>query len=374
MSFAQKALAVLMAIVLAVGLTPMLPMAQSAAYAADDDQTTEETTAAVPVPFEYEGEFPSFIDADGKAFGMYAAQEGTTAVLDGDNVVITYKPKNKTVYSGFYLNANAKDKTTWDENAFFEAVDGGATINITLPSTYCGHAWPVAPKKASDGESTASQYYLAVPPKDVIPAAQGETANTVDDTASTPVTDDSDRADSNPASAADALIANDQAATGAPAQEQAATTETGLAIGKETTVGTGAQAADVKATSDTAVTYVASASKSTKKVTVPDTVAVGGKTYKVTKVASNAFKGSKATSVKIGKNVTSIAKKAFAGASKLTKVTITSKNLKSKKAIANAFKGSKVKTVTLKGMTAKQKKAVKAAILKYGGKKGVKVK
>ena len=63
--------------------------------------------------------------------------------------------------------------------------------------------------------------------------------------------------------------------------------------------------------------------KTVKKITVPATVKVSGKTYKVTAVSANAFKGcKKLTSVTIGKNVTSIGKKAFYKCSKLKTVII----------------------------------------------------
>ncbi|MBQ9983942.1 MAG: leucine-rich repeat protein [Lachnospiraceae bacterium] len=58
-------------------------------------------------------------------------------------------------------------------------------------------------------------------------------------------------------------------------------------------------------------------------VTIPDTVLIGGKSYKVTSVAAKAFKGNKKlTSVKIGDNVTTIGKEAFSGCKKLKAVTL----------------------------------------------------
>ena len=58
-------------------------------------------------------------------------------------------------------------------------------------------------------------------------------------------------------------------------------------------------------------------------ITIPDTVTVNGITYKVTSIASNAFKGNKKiTKVKMGKNITSIGKNAFSGCTKLKSITI----------------------------------------------------
>lgn len=114
-----------------------------------------------------------------------------------------------------------------------------------------------------------------------------------------------------------------------------------------------------------------SKAKNAKTITVPDTVTVSGKKYKVTSIKANAFKGNKKlTSVTIGKNVKSIGKNAFNGCKKLTKVTVKSKVLKSigKKAFA---KGSKKITVTV---PKKKAKAYKKLFKKSGISKKAKYK
>ena len=71
------------------------------------------------------------------------------------------------------------------------------------------------------------------------------------------------------------------------------------------------------------VVYTAPADKNVKKITVPATITVGGITYKVESVASDAFKNCrKLTSVKISAGVQKIGKNAFSGCSKLSSVTI----------------------------------------------------
>ena len=96
------------------------------------------------------------------------------------------------------------------------------------------------------------------------------------------------------------------------------------------------------------VTYKEPVNKKAKTVTIPATVKINGVTYKVTKIADNAFKNNKTVTkvtvgsniktigknafykctklktVKIGKNVTSIGSNAFYGCSKLTSVTVGS--------------------------------------------------
>lgn len=119
-----------------------------------------------------------------------------------------------------------------------------------------------------------------------------------------------------------------------------------------------------------AVTVVghAKGAKATGKVTVPSTVKIAGQKFKVTAIGSKAFKGSKVSSVTIGKYVTTIGtgafygctslkaatlgastktlgKDAFSGCKSLLKITVKSKALKSvgKNAIKNINKKAKIK-------------------------------
>lgn len=75
-----------------------------------------------------------------------------------------------------------------------------------------------------------------------------------------------------------------------------------------------------------------------KTVSVPKTVKIQGKTYKVTSVAANAFKDNqKVTSVTINSNVKKIGKNAFYGCKNLKKITV--KSTKLKEVGQNALKG-----------------------------------
>lgn len=63
--------------------------------------------------------------------------------------------------------------------------------------------------------------------------------------------------------------------------------------------------------------------KNVTKIKVPKMVQIGGKIFKVTAIANNAFKrNTKITSVEIGDNVKTIGTSAFEGCTKITKVTI----------------------------------------------------
>lgn len=95
------------------------------------------------------------------------------------------------------------------------------------------------------------------------------------------------------------------------------------------------------------VTYV-KPMNAKKTETIPDTIKVGGATYKVTGIAAKAFqKNRKITKVTIGTNVTSIGAKAFYKCTKLKSIHIKSKKLTTKKVGSKAFANTH-KKVTVK--------------------------
>ena len=109
------------------------------------------------------------------------------------------------------------------------------------------------------------------------------------------------------------------------------------------------------------VTITKAKSNKAKKITVPDSVKLGGVSDKVTAVADAAFKNNKqVTSVKVGKNVESIGKNAFAGCTKLKTVSLNSTKLKKigNKAFYNCKKLTKI-TIKSTALTAVGKNALK---------------
>ena len=77
-----------------------------------------------------------------------------------------------------------------------------------------------------------------------------------------------------------------------------------------------------------------------KTLTIPTTVKIGGKSFRVTAIGTSAMSGAKKlTTVKIGANIMTVGAKAFYGCSKLSNVTIFSTKLTTAKTGANAFKG-----------------------------------
>jgi hypothetical protein len=83
-----------------------------------------------------------------------------------------------------------------------------------------------------------------------------------------------------------------------------------------------------------------------KSYEVPDYITYKGKKVTVNKIANGAFKDcKKATRIVIGKNVTTIEKKAFSGCNQLKTITIKSTKLSSATINAEAFKGIKKSTI-----------------------------
>ena len=118
------------------------------------------------------------------------------------------------------------------------------------------------------------------------------------------------------------------------------------------------------------VAYKAAKSKSMDFVEVPATISVEGKTYKVTSIASNAFKGNrKLKNVIIGTNVKTIGKNAFSNCVALKKITVKSKELTSvgKKALQKI--NAKCKIIVPKSMYSKYVKLFRGK----GQKKTVKI-
>ena len=113
--------------------------------------------------------------------------------------------------------------------------------------------------------------------------------------------------------------------------------------------------------------------KKSKKITIPNTVVIKGKTYKVTALGGNVCKNNmKVTQVIIGKNVTVIAPKAFY--KKKTLKSIKFKSAKISKIGKNAFKGINKKAIFK--VPKKAKKKYKSKLNKTSGyvKKTMKIK
>lgn len=120
------------------------------------------------------------------------------------------------------------------------------------------------------------------------------------------------------------------------------------------------------------VQYVKPTSNNVTTVTIPATIKINKKTYKVTSIANKALqKKKKLKKVVIGKNVSSIGKHAFYGSKKLKLIQIKTTKLKAKKVGKNAFKGIHKKAKII--VPAKKQKAYKKILKSAGIGKNVKV-
>lgn len=104
------------------------------------------------------------------------------------------------------------------------------------------------------------------------------------------------------------------------------------------------------------VTYKKPVDKKKTSVTIPTTVKIEGKSYKVTAIEKNAFKGNKKLkSVKIGSNIEKIGANAFNKCVNLKKVTIPSK-------VKAIQKGAFANCKNLKSITIQTKKLTKKTV------------
>lgn len=106
-----------------------------------------------------------------------------------------------------------------------------------------------------------------------------------------------------------------------------------------------------KFTGNSEVAFAGIKSAKTKKVTIPKTVKIGGKIFKVTSIAKKAlFNRSKVTSVTIGENVKTIGASAFGKCKKLSTITIRTTKLKSvgKNALNGVRADAKIKVPSRK--------------------------
>ena len=146
---------------------------------------------------------------------------------------------------------------------------------------------------------------------------------------------------------------------------------TSVKVGKKATI-SGSQY-KVTAVKGTRTVQFTKGKKNAKKIVIPSTVKVSGKSYKVTTIAKNALKGNKKlTKLTIGANVTKIGANAFRGCSKLKSIIVKTKKLTKSKVGSNAFKGINAKA-TVKVPKAKVK-AYKKIVKAKGAGKNVKVK
>ncbi|MBQ8199955.1 MAG: leucine-rich repeat domain-containing protein [Lachnospiraceae bacterium] len=120
------------------------------------------------------------------------------------------------------------------------------------------------------------------------------------------------------------------------------------------------------------VEYTKPKTESALTVTVPTTITVSGKQYKVTSIAKNAFRNNKKLKkVVIGSNIKTIGANAFYGCTNLKKVTI-GKNV-SKIGLKAFYKCKKLKTIIIKTTKLSKKKVGSKAFGKIHAKATVKV-
>ena len=172
-----------------------------------------------------------------------------------------------------------------------------------------------------------------------------------------------------PTPSASATAAPTKPATPGGITTPAAIKKIGLKVNKTFTAGNYKYKVTKRATtaSQGAVKVVGLTKKGAKAKKISVAASVKNKKigYKVTAIGAKAFKGSKATSVTLGKNIKAIPSGAFTNCKKLKTLTLKAKL---KKVSKGAFKGCK-KKIKVKGGSAKVRKANVKLLKKSGYKK-----
>ena len=219
---------------------------------------------------------------------------------------------------------------TWQTSGSFTGLTAGTTYRIITrkvrTETQNASEESEALSVTTDKQETAQTSVAAT-----------QTADTKTTTAQTADT----KTTTTDSTASDTGATSKSTATAAVAVGDTKTVKSGGVTVKYEITGTGSKAAS------RTVEYVSATSAKTA-ITVPATIKISGKAYRVTSVATNAFsKCKKAKTIKLGSYVSQIGRKAFGGCSALQKLTVGTKKLTAKGIDSKAFSGVK-ETVTVK--------------------------
>ena len=259
------------------------------------------------------------------------------------------------------------------------AADGGNAYD-TIDMTVVDHSWnggtvTKEPAYPEDGEKTFTCTFCGKTRIEIIPATKPDDGDDTEDKTDDKTEDDTEgNTGENPGGNTDdnthgktegKTEGNTQGNTEAEQSAKAGTIiedTAGKASYKVTKAGAAPE-----------VEYKCSLKKNAASVVVPETVKIGGVTYKVTSIAAKAFyKNKNLKKITIPASVVKIGKQAFFGCKNLKTITIKTKKLTSKSIGAKAFKGThkKARVKTPAGKS----KAYKKILRKKGLSKKSKVK
>ena len=319
----------------------------------------KEVSVTIPVPESLKdkesdkGDYYAFRIHDGEVTAIKCTRDGDKLTFKSDKFstyVISFVEKETTTPTSEPTSEPTGEPTKKPDNN-----GGGGGIGVYNPSSPTGTPVPSAtaapsakPSAKPDNTTTPAPGAdnTAAPSESGAPSTGDNTTPTKAPTA-TNKPNDTDK--------------DDTGSTGS----------TAVKVGKKATV-SGSQY-KVTAVKGTRTVQFTKGKKNAKNIVVPSTVKISGKNYKVTTIAKNAFKGNKKlTKVTIGKNVNKIGANAFKNCSKLKSIVIKSTKLTAKKVGKNAFKGIN-KKATFKVPKSKVK-AYKKIVKAKGAGKNVKVK
>ena len=304
-------------------------------------------------------------------------EPGKTAILDAKNI-----PDNTAYKTLYYISSNTNVAVI--DNAGMVTAKAEGTAKITITNIYGMSKECVITVKDSSGNNggNSSNGYIPGPGTSTNPSSVPSVVPSTNPSVA-PSTNPSVVPSANPSgipstepSVAPSTIPSNTPSTeptNAPTNPtKKPNTSNTVKVGKKAAV-SGSQY-KVTAVKGTRTVQFTKGKKNAKSVTVPSTVKINGKSYKVTVIAKNALKNNrKLTKLTIGKNVKKIGASAFQSCSKLKKIIIKSKKLSSSNIGKDAFKGIS-KNAVIKVPKRKVKIYKKFISKKGGAGKNIKVK
>lgn len=282
-----------------------------------------------------------------------------SATLNGDKVTVQWNVVNNAEKYIVYRTSPTATKQNVATVTGTSYVD--ASLIVSGNYTYYVVAVPSIDSDlyTKSGYSKASQtiIYKKSEPETTTPQATEKPAETTKPIATTKPSETSKPTETTKpveTSKPDETSKNNEQTTSSNTNKNDEPSATGKKVRKGLKIKIGKLVYQLKDTKKKTVSVVSTVSKKVKKVTIPKSVKYNGVSYKVTSISNNAFKNrKKLTKVTIGKNITTIGKKAFYNCKKLKLVII--KSVKLKKVHKQAFRKIK-KNAIIKVPKRKKKK------------------
>ncbi len=260
---------------------------------------------------------------------------------------VTISPDNAS-RKGYKLTSSNSSAAEVYGNTVYGVAEGTAVITyITVDGSYSATCTVTVTDPALNTESqdsSSSEASSASSESDS--SSDSSSSDSSSDSSSSDSSSDSSSSDSSSGSSdSSSEDSSSDSGTSTSKNEASASTDDSTTLGAATGTTVTKSSVVYKVTGDSTISITDAKSRKGSTLSIPSNVTINGKSYAVTSIASGAFKNNKKiTTIKGGKNLTTISKNAFYGCSKLKTVNFSSSKIKTigAKAFFNCQKLSKV--------------------------------